>query len=487
MRILAALACALVLVCAGLRPGHAEKRLALVIGNDRYANLPAGEQLRKAVNDARAVGDALESIGFQVIRGENLGRPALVAKFDELTQRLEPGDTAFFFFAGHGVAVGGGNYILPADVPKVGPGQDTLLARVSLGEADIVADLQGRGVRVAIVVLDACRNNPFKKPGTRGVGAERGLARIEPVRGVFSIYSAGIGQTALDRLGDTDANANSVFTRVFAPALKKPGLSLGDLAVEVREEVARLALTASHDQLPAYYDQTTGGRVYLAGAQPAIAQPPAIDPAAQAWAVVQNTTSVAVLEDFIRQFGGTPYGSMARARLEELKKQQLTAIKPPVSAPAPEARAPPNAKTVRLRALIDGRSIVTIQNNKLWWHHLDWAAPGRWDGRNEATTVNGSSWYPTWPQKWGPDVRCGDCSSSSFDLSTVGISLGVTPVLEELRVVQARSKTNIKTRPSSANGYLTEIELDDNASIGADIYEVILVFGANDSDRSSRR
>ena len=84
-------------------------------------------------------------------------------------------------------------------------------------------------------------------------------------------------------------------------------------------------------------------------------------------------------------------------------------------------------------------------------------------------------------------MRCGDCSSSSFDLSTVGISLGVTPVLEELRVVQARSKTNIKTRPSSANGYLTEIELDDNASIGADIYEVILVFGANDSDRSSRR
>ena len=81
MRVLAALACALVLVCAGLRPGHAEKRLALVIGNDRYANLPANEQLRKAVNDARAVGDALESIGFQVIRGENLGRPALGQRF----------------------------------------------------------------------------------------------------------------------------------------------------------------------------------------------------------------------------------------------------------------------------------------------------------------------------------------------------------------------------------------------------------------------
>jgi hypothetical protein len=65
------------------------------------------------------------------------------------------------------------------------------------------------------VVLDACRNNPFKKPGVRGVGAERGLGRIEPVRGVFTIYSAGIGQTALDRLSDADINPNSVFTRVF--------------------------------------------------------------------------------------------------------------------------------------------------------------------------------------------------------------------------------------------------------------------------------
>src|ERR1700686_2567982 len=123
MRILAALACVVMLICLGVAPGRADKRVALVIGNDRYANLPADEQLRKAVNDARAVGDALSGIGFQVIRGENLGRQALLAKFDEFTQKLEPGDTAFFFFAGHGVAVGGGNYIMPTDVPNVGPGQ----------------------------------------------------------------------------------------------------------------------------------------------------------------------------------------------------------------------------------------------------------------------------------------------------------------------------------------------------------------------------
>src|SRR6202521_3621788 len=288
MRLVAAFACAVLQVCLGVAPGHTEKRVALVIGNDRYVNLPADEQLRKAVNDARAVGDALGSLGFEVIRGENLGRQGLVDKFDELTQRLSPGDTAFFFFAGHGVAIGGANYILPADAPNAGAGQDMRLARASLGESDIVSDLQGRGVRVAVVVLDACRNNPFKQPGVRGVGAERGLGRIEPVRGVFTLYSAGIGQTALDRLSDADSNPNSVFTRVFVPALTKPGLGLGDLAVEVREEVARLAATARHDQRPAYYDETIGGRVYLAGlpkdgeGPPVARTPPAISDAGRA-------------------------------------------------------------------------------------------------------------------------------------------------------------------------------------------------------------
>jgi TPR repeat protein len=261
---------------------HAEKRVALVVGNNSYTNLVPDQQLRRAVNDARAVGDALGKLGFEVLRGENLRRQALVDKLDELSRRLSPGDTALFFFAGHGVSIGGGNYILPTDVPDVQPGQETRLARASLGESDIVSDLQARGVKVAVVVLDACRNNPFKRPGTRAIGGERGFVRSDPVRGVFSLYSAGIGQTALDRLGEADTNPNSVFTRVLLPMLATPGLDLGALSVEVREEVARLASTIGHDQRPAYYDETIGGRVYLAGLPPAntgVSAPSAARPA----------------------------------------------------------------------------------------------------------------------------------------------------------------------------------------------------------------
>jgi uncharacterized caspase-like protein len=98
--------------------------VALVIGNNRYANLPAGEQLQKATNDARSVSGALQQVGFEVILGENLDRRALVGKLNAFVQRLAPGDTAFFFFSGHGVALDGVNYILPADVPDITAGQE---------------------------------------------------------------------------------------------------------------------------------------------------------------------------------------------------------------------------------------------------------------------------------------------------------------------------------------------------------------------------
>jgi len=332
-----------------LVPAYAEKRVALVIGNDRYVNLPAHEQLQKAVNDARAVGAALKSIDFEVIPGENLDRRALVGKLNELIQRLGSGDTAFFFFSGHGVALDGINYILPADVPNVAAGQETSLKAEALGEQYIISELTGRGVRVAVLVLDACRTNPFGRPGGRGVGVAKGLAPPPQVQGVFSLYAASSGQEALDRLYDGDPNPNSVFSRVLVPRLAKPGLDLATLALDVREEVARIAQTAGYVQRPAYYDETIGGRVYLAGTPPAGGQltkepsrEPPVSDAAQTWGIIQNTTSLAVLDDFIRQFGNAQvYGSMARARRDELAKQQAKEPATPATGPQIAAVAPP--------------------------------------------------------------------------------------------------------------------------------------------------
>ncbi len=189
-------------------------------------------------------------------------------------------------------------------MPQIEAGQEARLIHSALSESDVVLDLQQRGVRVAVVVLDACRDNPFKRPGVRSIGAERGLERIEPVRGVFTFYSAGLGQTALDRLSDADRDPNSVFTRVLVPELSKSGVDLTALAIDVREEVARLAATVGHDQRPAYYDETIGGRVYLAGLSngeaktPLVVQPTQIDPAEHAWAVTKDRQSLGGAEHF---------------------------------------------------------------------------------------------------------------------------------------------------------------------------------------------
>lgn len=342
-------------------PAWAEKRVALVIGNDGYANLP---KLQKAANDAQAVGDTLARIGFEVFRARDVGRQGMIDKVAEFTSRIEPGDTALFFYAGHGVAIGGVNYLVPVDAPIATAGAEARVRGASIPEADLVAEIQARGARVAVLVLDACRDNPFPRAGTRSVGNTRGLSDAKPARGVFTVYSAGIGQTALDRLEPNDTNRNSVFTRVFVEQLAKPGLHLGDLAVEVREKVAAIALNARnergepdpHEQTPAYYDQTIGGRVFLAGRSVAVEEPkppaPVVRPdpcalAGEHWRSAEAIGTRAAFEEHLTHFSTCAFAGLARVRLQA----QQTAPQPrPQPAPTPQPAPVPGPVAALPRA-----------------------------------------------------------------------------------------------------------------------------------------
>ncbi|MGB6909708.1 MAG: caspase family protein [Methyloceanibacter sp.] len=259
-----------IIACLGLLapPAHAANRVALVIGNNAYEHVPA---LQKAVNDSEAIAAELARLGFDVVKAENVGRRAMSRALVELETKIVSGDTALIYFAGHGFAVDGTNYLLPVDVPEAGPGEEGLVRDASFAANGLSERLQAKGAATVILILDACRDNPFALKGKRGIGLTRGLARIDPAEGMFVLFSAGQGQSALDRLSETDANPNSVFTRTLLTEMEQPGQSMVQIAKRTQSKVRDLAAKVDHVQVPAYYDQIIGD-LYLAPEGAAAAQ-----------------------------------------------------------------------------------------------------------------------------------------------------------------------------------------------------------------------
>jgi hypothetical protein len=259
----AAFALMLAAACMALSaPAHADKRVALVIGNNDYKNVP---KLQKAVNDARTMGDTLKQLGFSVMVAENQNRQQFSQTLLVFDNAVAAGDTAFFFYAGHGFEIAGQNYLLPTDVPAATEGQEELVRDASVLADRIVERLQNKKVRTSILVFDACRNNPFERSGTRAVAGGGGLAPMTQLpEGVFSVFSAGYKQTALDRLSNDDNSPNSVFTRTFAKELLQPGENLVEVAQHTRRMVSEMAETIGHKQIPAYSDQMVDN-VFLNG------------------------------------------------------------------------------------------------------------------------------------------------------------------------------------------------------------------------------
>jgi caspase domain-containing protein len=317
----------------------AESRLALVIGNDRYDGLPADEQLNNAVNDARAMKKALERLNFQVDIGENLDRNEFIERLSDFSARLQPGDIAFFFYAGHGVSFSGANYLLPRDVPAPranGRDEEDRLADHAVAETRIVERIRSAEARVAVIVLDACRDNPLVPPGGRSIGKSRGLAPPPLAHGVLTLYSAGAGEKATD-LGEGD----SLFTGVLVKELTTPGFGLRELAYKTQSEVAALASARGLIQEPGVYSQIIGEDVYLFGSPKT---PSASDE--DLGRMIDAATSVDGLTPFIAGLPDGPLKERAKARAEALKKTQVC---PPNRRSPRRPRAPSRRRCPRRR------------------------------------------------------------------------------------------------------------------------------------------
>jgi TPR repeat protein len=274
--ILIALALTLGLSCVA----RAEPRVALVIGNDRYPNLPPNEQLQRAVADAAAVGRKLTAMGFKVIALANADRRQIDQAIDQVAASLDPGGSVVVYFAGHGVDIGGGAYLIPVDAPAPDQASPRLLEKEAVALESLFEDLAPLRAKTNVIILDACRDNPYRDPTGRAMGGERGLERPNPPQSFFVLYSAGQNQVAQDRLPRGDQDPNSLYTRVLLRHLDDP-VSLIDLAKRVQAEVATMAAGAGLSQVPAYYDQIIGSPSItgqLASARPPSPPPP--DPGA---------------------------------------------------------------------------------------------------------------------------------------------------------------------------------------------------------------
>ena len=293
-----------------------------MVGIDAYTHLGSDAQLQRAVSDAESVSAQLSRLDFTVTTlaaNIKVDQDLFLRRFSAWTRSIEPGDFVIFYFAGHGVGISNANYLVPADMPDLTDADEYTFRAHAIAESEIRDRIKESGARVAVLMLDACRNNPFASNG-RGIAFSRGLQPIEPTRGVLTIYSAGYGQTALDRLSNRDdPNPNSVFTRILLTELQKPGENLLDLSENIRERVAKLAQSVGHDQVPAVDNQLLGGRTfYLAKPEPAFEPHVTPTPEDAMWESVQASSDRTALQQYVQTFPTGRHRASVEARLSNL-------------------------------------------------------------------------------------------------------------------------------------------------------------------------
>ena len=227
-------------------------RKALIIGNDNYKSVA---RLQNAVEDARALAEALSNVGYLVSLKTDLSEKDMKAALRIFKGQVNAGDEVAIFYAGHGVQLGSTNYLLPTDV---GGDSEEQVRDEAVPLQRILDDMSEKRVKFTLAMIDACRDNPFKTSGRSIGGGTRGLAPTSAATGQMVVFAAGTGQQALDKLGANDRSKNGLFTRVMLQEMKKTGVTIDRIVKTVRTEVARLAQSVGHEQVPAIYDQVLG-------------------------------------------------------------------------------------------------------------------------------------------------------------------------------------------------------------------------------------
>jgi uncharacterized caspase-like protein len=212
-------------------------RLALVVGNADYKFEP----LRNPVNDSRGVAASLRGLGFEVLERENVNQRGLITALQEFSMHARHRQVRLLFYAGHGIQIKGRNYLIPVDAELAGEDDVT---RTSADVGDLLDRLADLRTGINIVVLDACRSNPYNSTPTLDASGRRirtrapkigfGFVQLEAPRGTIIAYSTAPGAVALDR----GEEKNSVFSKHLIANLTRPGQTVEQLFKRVRIAVA---------------------------------------------------------------------------------------------------------------------------------------------------------------------------------------------------------------------------------------------------------
>ncbi len=289
----------------GAQVPREEPRLALVIGNSAYRESP----LRNPVNDVRAMAQKFKELGFTVLAHENATKRTMEAAIIEFGRRLAEGGVGAFYYAGHGLQVRGRNYLVPVDAEI----EDEASTRVAAVDVELLLEQMAEAKnRVNIVILDACRNNPFER---RMRGGSRGLAAVDAARGTLVAYATAPGSVAAD--GD---GKNGLYTEELLEALREPGLKIEEVFKRVRINVARRSKGA---QTPWESSSLTGDlvvNVTVNVTTAAVSPPQAPDREGLFWMSIKDGTDPAAFEAYLKQYPQGTFAPLARQRLASVSQ-----------------------------------------------------------------------------------------------------------------------------------------------------------------------
>jgi peptidoglycan hydrolase-like protein with peptidoglycan-binding domain len=338
-----------------------EKRVALVIGNGSYQN---AVHLDNAAFDARAVADAFRKLGFQVVDGYDLDIDHMRAKVSEFSAALSESKSAVIYYAGHGISVDEENYLVPTDIVLKSP-TDLDLNAISVS---LLLKQMKRDDRVNIIILDACRDNPFAaelaKHKTRALVAERGLTRIDGdlARGTLIAFASDPKSTALDG----PSGQHSPFTQAFLAHLFDSGVTIDTVMSRVRNDVWE---KTGHNQLPwvntsliGEYELNPQPLPELESAKPSAAPAETSANPTQAqenlmWESAQHSNLGADYQAYLSAFPGGVFAQMAKNRIASMERSRNPA---PTTAPQTLAMTEPTGP--KDDALID--SVATADTER---------------------------------------------------------------------------------------------------------------------------